>query len=779
MGCRMTEPAVRKPLLSVSAGLRRNEALVLVSAFGLLLAIVAVTGANAVFGIGGRAAYKPILNWLSSAVYILVAAIVASRAIRGSSKRRAWGLFALGLSLYGLGNVLWSFWIGLLPNPPIPSICDGLWLAFYPLSYAGIVGLAGVHGQRRAPAGIWLDGIIAGAGLAALGAAVVFQPVLASATGSPAAVATELAYPIGDLLLAALVVGVLALRGWRVDRLWGLLTGGFLLLALADCMYAVQIANGGSSPSAMTNLFYVLAVALLAFAAWQAEPEGRQRLEGWSVLLVPAGFALAAFGLLLYDHVRRLDPLAFGLAVLTLLAAFVRVGLAFRDLRSLAEARDQASTDDLTSLPNRRLFATRVKTAIAAASLAGTEFSVLVMDLDNFKELNDTLGHHAGDSLLRLIGPRVKSALRVTDTIARLGGDEFAVLLDAQHDDGGAAVAAQKIVAVFRDPFEVQGLSLRVTASIGMASFPSHAQDADELMKCADVAMYQAKSIRSGYEVYASERDTNTRERLTLAAELARALDEGGIEVHFQPKADARSREIKGVEALVRWRRPDGRLIPPIEFVRAAEHAGMSRALTTKVLEHALDQLRAWRMVGHDLHIAVNTTVADLLDVDFPREVADALAARGLPPDALVLEVTESSVISDPVRIGNVLAKLREHRIELSLDDFGTGYSSLTHLRSMPVGEVKIDRSFVAQMRTDTRDAAIVLGTIQLAHMLGIKVVAEGVEDEETWAALRTAGCHLIQGYVLSRPLPASELEQQLIGRTAHIDVSSDERRAA
>jgi diguanylate cyclase (GGDEF)-like protein len=750
------------------ATLKRSESRALTAGFAVLMVILAVTAVHAIFGIGGAAVVKPIRDWLSSAVYILVAAIVGLRAIRVTEGRRAWALFALGLALYALGNVLWSFWIGNLKNAPIPSVCDALWLAFYPLCYAGIVGIARAQGQRRIAADVWLDGIVAGAGLAAIGAALVFQPILASASGSPVAVATELAYPIGDLLLAALVLGVLALRGWRINRIWGLLGGGFLLLALADCLYGMQVAGGSSSPSSLTNLCYVVAVALLGLAAWQ--PEGdrpRPRLEALPVLLVPAGFTLTALGLLLYDHAHRLGNFAFGLAALTLLAASLRIGLTFRDLQSLAEARHQAATDDLTSLANRRLFMQRVRDAITAGRLSGAELSVLVLDLDNFKELNDTLGHNAGDALLRLIGPRLKQALRTRDTVARLGGDEFAILLDHTDDEAAVVRVAERVLAALRQPFDVQGLALRLTASVGIASFPAHAQDDDALLKRADVAMYQAKVARSGFEFYASERDTHSVEKLSIAADLATAIDQDGLELHYQPKVETHSRRIAGVEALVRLRLPGGRLVPPMDFLAAAEHAGMSRTVTRKVLAIGLGQLARWRRAGHDLHLAVNTTVADLLDADFPREVAAALAARGLPPDVLVLEVTESSVLSDPVRIGNILAQLGELGIRLSLDDFGTGYSSLAHLKTLPVGEVKVDRSFVARMCSDETDAAIVDATIDLAHKLGIRVVAEGVEDEDTWDALDGLGCELIQGYLFSRPVPACELEQLLNAHAA------------
>jgi diguanylate cyclase (GGDEF)-like protein len=744
-------------------GLKRVESRVLAVGFVLLVAMVATTAASAV-GIGGHGLQTLTRNVVGCAIYVLVAAIVALRAIRLPTKRGSWIVFALGLSLYGLGNVLWTVWIDDLRHPPIPSICDGLWLAFYPLSYAGIVGFAVKRGNRKLPAGVWLDGIVAGTAIAALGAALVFHPVLASLRGEPtASVATELAYPIGDLLLAVLVVGILALRGWHLDRTWALLGASFLLLAVADCLYAVGVANGSSNTTSVMNLFYFLAVALMAFAAWQPEAQEQEtRLTSWSVVLVPAGFTLIALGLLFYNVVHRLEPLAIGLATASLFALSIRAALAFRDLRSLAEARALAGRDDLTSLPNRRLFIHRMRAAIAAARVTDSELAVLMLDLDNFKQLNDTLGHDAGDELLRLIGPRLEQVLRVSDTVARLGGDEFGILLDSTTDRADIGRVAEKLLDALREPFEVQGLALRITASIGVTLFPAQADGTEQLMKNADIAMYHAKAAHSGYEFYERVHDTNSQGRLVLAADLAKALEHGGIVIHFQPQADCVSRRIVGAEALVRLQLPGGRLVPPLEFLAAAEHAGLSRSLTRKVLDLALDQLAIWRAAGHELHLAVNTTVSDLLDARFPGEVAAALAARGLPPDALILELTETSILSDPQRIGDVLARLGELGIGLSLDDFGTGYSSLTHLKWLPISEVKIDRSFAANMCNDATDAAIVDATIELAHKLGIRVVAEGVEDAATWTALQALECDLIQGYILSRPVTAAELDHQL-----------------
>ncbi len=768
------------PLASV---LQPRERRVLGAATALLVVLVAATGVHAATGLGGHGVEQPIRDWVTSGIYILVGVIVCWRAIRTTESRRSWMFFAFGISIYGLGNVLWAAWIEHLPHPPIPSICDGMWLTLYPCCYIGVLGLARVR-ERRVPARVWLDGVIAGFGVIAIGAALVVRPVLASLHGYHSVeVVTEMAYPICDLALAGLVVGVLALRGWRLDRMWAMLGAGFLALATADILYALQVAGGASAPSAATNLAYDVGVLLLALAAWQPGATVRDdRAPTTSVLAIPAAFTMCALGLMIYDHFTRLDPVALTLAMATIVAAFARTGLAFRDVRGLAETRRQALTDDLTAMPNRRHFLKRLGDAIVSSRASGTSLALLLFDLDRFKELNDTLGHDAGDQLLCQVGERLNEVLRASDTAARLGGDEFGVLLTGPLDARQAEVVADKILTMISQPFPIKGVNLRVTASIGIALFPEHAQNGEELMQHADVAMYEAKSAQSGRACYASERDKHSLERLTLAGEISRAIECGEIEAHFQPKADASSGRIVGVEALARWRHPERGMIPPDQFIAVAEQAGLGRALTRKMLELGLTQIKAWKETGIDLHVAVNTTVADLLDTEFPGEVAATLAQYDLPPEVLVLEVTENMVLADPVRIGDVLAQLGELGLGLSLDDFGTGYSSLTHLKALPVGEVKIDRSFVGRMTSDPVDAAIVEATIQLAHSIGSRVVAEGIEDQVTWSSLVANHCELVQGYALSRPLPAAELEQLLRAAPiptapAHLERSNSDRQ--
>jgi diguanylate cyclase (GGDEF)-like protein len=565
---------------------------------------------------------------------------------------------------------------------------------------------------------------------------------------------------VADLLLAALVVGLLAMRGWRVNRLWALLAAGFMLLYVADSLYLLRVAQGEAQSSLLTNLFYLGGVLGLALAAWQPQREsGPVRVERWSVLLVPTAFVMTALVLLLYDRYSPVGFLGLALASLTIVTAMVRTGLTFRDVRALAVTRREAATDDLTSLPNRRSFMRAVDEAIGLTQTMPAPLSLLLIDLDQFKTLNDTLGHHAGDQLLRQIGPRLSPLMRPGDMVARLGGDEFGILLAAPCGEADALRVAADVGDAIRLPFLVEGLQLRLSASVGIALFPLHSGDAQQLLRHADIAMYQAKIARSRHELYARDRDTNSLDSLALASELPAAIAEGQLELHFQPKAEARTGRIVGVEALVRWDHPMRGLLPPAVFLPLAEQAGFMRDLTRSVIAGALSACRGWRDQGHDVHVAVNVSFSDLLDAQFPLEVAMALAQHGIDPASLVLELTESAVMSDEERTSDVLARLSQIGVRMSLDDFGTGYSSLTHLKTLPVSEVKVDRSFVASMRSDETDRAIVRSIIQLAHDLGMRVVAEGVEDLPTWRMLTDLGCDLIQGYALSRPLPHAEVD--------------------
>jgi diguanylate cyclase (GGDEF)-like protein len=391
--------------------------------------------------------------------------------------------------------------------------------------------------------------------------------------------------------------------------------------------------------------------------------------------------------------------------------------------------------------------------------------AVMIVDLDRFKDVNDTLGHHSGDELLQEAGSRLASALRTGDVLARLGGDEFAVLLPEVESVEAACVVAERLCASLEEPFVLHGLTVHLEGSVGIALYPEHGTDVETLMQRADVAMYVAKSSTGAYELYASRHDRHSASRLALLGELRHAIEGDEFTLHFQPKANLHTGRVDGVEALVRWVHPERGMIPPDEFIPLAEQTGVIKPLTAWVLDKALGQCRAWRDSGLDLTVAVNLSVRNLLDAHLPESIADLLRRHELPPSALELEITESTIVADQVRALDVLTRLNGMGIGLSVDDFGTGYSSLAYLKDLPVSELKIDRKFVNNMTEDGDDAFIVRSTIDLGRNLGLQVVAEGVETEAVWNQLAELGCDVAQGYYLARPLPAAELTDWLWAR--------------
>ena len=418
----------------------------------------------------------------------------------------------------------------------------------------------------------------------------------------------------------------------------------------------------------------------------------------------------------------------------------------------------QAFTDQLTGLPNRALLRDRAQQALRLAGRQGVTAALLLLDLDRFKEVNDTLGHHRGDLLLQQVAERLHGSLRGSDTVARLGGDEFAVLLPQIAGVHEATVVADKLSAAIEAPFAVDGLSLDVDVSIGVAVYPDHASDPNELLQRADVAMYAAKATHASYTIYDPSLDQHNPRRLGLLGQLRRALAAGELVVHYQPRADVRSGRILGLEALVRWQHPEHGLLGPGEFVPLAETTGLIRPLTAHVMDAALRQCRAWQDAGRELSVAVNLSTRCLLDLTLPDQITALLEDTGVAPQRLVLEITESAIMTDPTRALEILNRLHVLGVQLAIDDFGTGYSSMAYLKSLPVDELKVDRSFVKHLRDNQSDAVIVRSTVDLGHNLGLRVVAEGVEDQATWQELATLGCDSVQGYYLARPMPAAEL---------------------
>ncbi len=426
-----------------------------------------------------------------------------------------------------------------------------------------------------------------------------------------------------------------------------------------------------------------------------------------------------------------------------------------------AEREHEAFHDSLTGLPNRALFHQRVAEAIAKAR-PGDRVAIMLMDLDRFKDVNDTLGHHSGDLLLCEVASRLTGAGLQDATIARLGGDEFAILAGAVHGDGDVEAVAHRVSATFGEPVVIDDLALEVQGSIGIALWPEHGLDPSTLLKRADVAMYWAKAAEDPVAVYDAGRDHNTPRRLSLAGELRQAIDEGRLVVHFQPKANVGDGKVVGAEALVRWNHPVHGFVSPEEFIPLAETTGGIHSLTSFVLREALQECRRWQEANHRIGVAVNLAVRNLRDGGLPDEIAAALAETGIAAKNLTLEITESSIMRDTKRSTRILDELAELGVELAIDDFGTGYSSLSYLQQLPVHEIKIDKSFVLSLATNPNDATIVRSIIELGHNLNLGVVAEGVENGATWDRLRAMRCDTLQGYFLSRPMPADQLMEWL-----------------
>ncbi len=453
-----------------------------------------------------------------------------------------------------------------------------------------------------------------------------------------------------------------------------------------------------------------------------------------------------------------LTPVVFGIGLLVVGWLTVVLSRSRRATIAQAEAnRRQALHDALTGLPNRTLLRQRADAALDGA--APGSVALMLIDLDRFKEINDTLGHAHGDVVLQAVAERLRGAVRGTDTVARLGGDEFAVLLPGVEGAQAAEELATRALAALVGGVEADGISLDVEASIGIAMAGDDGTDVEALLRNADIAMYSAKDRSLGVCVYGSELDDHSPERLGLLGDLRRAIDAGELVVHWQPKVSLPGGEVRGVEALLRWHHPQRGMIPPGVFIPAAERTPVIRPLTRYVLEAAVAQCARWRAAGRHLDVAVNVSARNLLDDRFVDDVLEVLARWEVPASSLELEVTESAIMADPARAQLILGRLAAVGVTLSIDDFGAGYTSLSHLKDLPVHQLKIDRSFVAQMTSDPRDALIVRSVVELGRNLGLTTIAEGVEDRDTFDRLADLGCDVAQGYLVCRPLPADRLE--------------------
>ncbi|GAA3385466.1 putative bifunctional diguanylate cyclase/phosphodiesterase [Cryptosporangium minutisporangium] len=738
---------------------------VALSVCGLLAAALAV---NLCWGLAGRAEASPLRLWSPWAlleISLLVSTVVVVlRCVLVRAQRAAWMLVAAAAAAYGVGYVVWDRLIAAGSPLPSFSLADAFWLPGLPLIGVAVWLLARPLVGGVGVAGIW-DAIVAGTLSAAVMALLLGREVLTWAGGPLDAVVT-LGYPALTMILVGMLGSVLALARWRLDRSWALLGLSVLLMAFANALVSRLLATGAEGVELVDQVYGVAGTALAAAAWHRSRRLSARPLDLWAIV-APLLCAAAAVLILVAVAATEQPPVAAVLAALSVLAALTRVGLSVRQLLDAGEQHRLAITDELTGLYNRRGFLRGVEEALASGEHRTR--AILLLDLDRFKEVNDGLGHQIGDQLLAVLAPRLAAALDADDLLARLGGDEFAVLTSAATAaDADRAVhgLAERLLAAVRKPLPVGGIAVPMDVSIGVAvegDAPAAGTVGErtlELLRCADTAMYRAKGERLGWVRYDTIGPDLQRDSLERAAELRSLLIGAGVgaygrlELHFQALVATSVTAPARVEALVRWRHPVHGLIAPDQFLGLAERTGLTPYLTRQVLAMALNQAAEWRASGSDVEVSVNLSASDLCHPTIVEEILDGLAVRALPPSALTVEITEQVAMGDLDTGRDVLALLRRAGVGVAIDDFGTGYSALSYLQRLPATELKLDRSLTGKLADDPAAAAIARACIELAHTLGLEVVAEGVETPDQARALVAAGADRLQGWLFGKPQP-------------------------
>jgi len=551
---------------------------------------------------------------------------------------------------------------------------------------------------------------------------------------------------------------------------------GQYTLAFAAAGLVLQAAGLRPYPAAELLTVGEVAAVVLAAAAWFTVKYGtvtvalRLRFGGpwWPLFRRALVWESLTYGALLLLSPVLVAAAATSPALVPLVV--VPLYAVYRMARLAEEQEALTRLDPLTGLANRPALVAAlsdqmtVHADLAARGEPGSRFGLLLLDLDRFKNVNDALGHEVGDRLLVEVGDRLRTAVGPDDLVVRLGGDEFAVLAPHLSGAADARAVAGRVSAALAAPVRLDGLPLDVTGSIGVAVYPDHGDDVATLVRCADVAMYDAKHRAAPVAVYSPEADHHSPQRLALLADLRSSLESpgrngaDGVVMHYQPQVAVASGEVVGVEALLRWRHPTRGTISPEDLIKVAEHTAVMRLLTLRIVDDVVEQVAKWCAAGVRVRASVNVSIRDLHTGEVAERLADQLRRYSVPPQLLQVEITEGALMADPRRVLATMAALDRLGVAISLDDFGTGYSSLQHLRRLPLAEVKVDRSFVLGMAQDPDDAAIVRSIVELAGALGLRVVAEGVEDEPTWRRLAAAGCHVAQGWFYARPMPGDEL---------------------
>jgi diguanylate cyclase (GGDEF)-like protein len=705
----------------------------------------------------------PLDGWSVDGFEMVVAALCIARGFTRRSGRPVALTLGLGLFMWASGDIALTVESLGGVTPSTPSLADVFYLGFYPLTYvAAVIFMRGEVRRLATPS--WLDGAVASLGTASVCAAFAFERVLHATGGTSAATATNLAYPVGDVLLLSLVVGGTTVMSGRRKAPWLLMAGGMAINAAGDTASLFGTSFGASRLGFIFDaIAWPTSMLVLSISVWlRPHPSNPQTLRKPPLFVIPGLSAGCALVVLFVGNLHATSHLALGLATAALLLVGIRLIVSVRGMRSLsAERHHQSVTDELTGLGNRRYLFTLLEAFFADYDIKAARprsLAFLFLDLNHFKEINDTFGHPVGDKLLKQLGPRLSACLREADLPIRLGGDEFVVVL-MDGDAGYATAVAQRLTDRLAEPFVLDAVRVHISASIGIALAPTDATDAASLLWCADVAMYRAKLADTPFAIYQPDLDKSGN-RLLLLDELRTAIDGRQLVLHYQPQVDLQTGRIVAVESLLRWVHPRLGIVSPLEFLPLAEEAGLMGRITTLVLTSALAQCAVWRNAGNSLSVSVNISPANLLDPRFTELVRDLLESHQVPAEALVLEITETTVISHFDRSRSVIQELWDQGVVVSIDDFGAGFTSLAHLSSLAVRELKLDRIFIAALTGDDRGRALdlVRATIDLGHALGLRIVAEGIEDNATLDLLSGLGCDLGQGNLISQPKPAHRL---------------------
>lgn len=720
------------------------------------------------------------------AVAATIAAAVTARTGRGRV-RVAWVMLAIGLALFALGAVLWRVYKIVGYHHPYPSLADAAYLVL-PFATAIALLLLSSGLSRTSRTRLILDGLIVAGSFTIVGWAAVLTQLWSSVPRDRLHMVVSVSYPVLDA--AVLTIGVLvvarAQRGQRLTLI--LLTLGMLGIAVSDGAFVYLTATHQPTSTQLLDIGWLLGLALFIAAAVTGrgfahrESVAAQTVSLTSVWLPFLPVVLASLAVFIQspDEIKS-GPIPL-IGIVLLLAFGARQLLVMGENRTLlAVVAEQALRDPLTGVGNRIVFRDRLNHAMELRQRDGLSVGVLVMDLDDFKVVNDTLGHPVGDELLGLVADRIAGCLRAGDTVARLGGDEFAVLIEGRVDN--SQLVAHRVVEAFDEPFIVDGQELLIRPSVGLAVADPDEPDlaAKDLLKRADIAMYSAKRSRTGgvhpfnaemllaespdRDLFTSGPFSVTRSganTIRLLGELRQAIDQFELTLVYQPKFDLNTGAIVGVEALVRWPHPKRGLLPPDEFLPLVRRYGLMGSITDLVINTALDDVLRWRAEGLTVPIAVNMFAPSMADLRLPGKVAKSLADRDISASQLTVEITEDLFLDNMDRTKTVLNQLQENGIRIAIDDFGSGYSALSYMRDLTVDEVKLDRNFIAPIPADKRAAAVVRAVVNLADELGLTTVAEGIETAVTADWLREHGCHIGQGYYFSPPLSSDKLIEVL-----------------